>query len=97
VIAATMYEIVTAGPASCAPCPVATNIPVPTTEPITRAAISKALTFFLSPLYLAASLKSSTDFFLNKSIFYLLITLHLLSYYQAKTTLYAIIKPLIYF
>ena len=43
------------GPASLAPCPVATKMPVPTTDPMPRAARSKAVRFFLSWVCSAAS------------------------------------------
>lgn len=43
------------GPASWAPCPVATKMPVPTTEPMPSAAKSMAVKFFLSWVWSAAS------------------------------------------
>jgi hypothetical protein len=50
-----MKDSRTPGPASWAPCPVATKIPVPTTEPMPRAARSKAVRFFFSWVCSAAS------------------------------------------
>src|ERR1700742_5295950 len=67
-IAATMNEIMSAGPACTAPVPVSTKIPVPMMAPIPRNVRSRAPSIFLSDVLCAPASMCSIFFLRNNDI-----------------------------